>query len=120
MPWQPCVAWKAARKCQGKLHSPPRQRLLVPHALHAALVESPQAYDEHLNVVLQNVEEVHTVKDIDPETDEVMVQVRGFAASYSSGCMTTPSTTPQPRIHPAPPLRRHTSATWTCSLYAVT
>lgn len=34
----------------------------------------PQAYDQHLNMVLGEVEETVTTSEIDPETEEVIVK----------------------------------------------
>jgi len=42
---------------------------------HSSLFFS-QAYDEHLNMVLEDVEETVTTTEVDPETDEEMVKRR--------------------------------------------
>ena len=34
----------------------------------------PQAYDQHLNVILGDVEETVTTKEVDPETDEEIIK----------------------------------------------
>ena len=35
----------------------------------------PQAFDEHLNMVLGDVEETHTTTEVDPETTEVLTSI---------------------------------------------
>ncbi len=79
------IKCRGNRVLRGKLHVRARRvvrevvtsRVCSPCRLWQPLTTpTSQAYDEHLNVVLQNVEEVHTVKEVDPETDEVLVQVR--------------------------------------------
>lgn len=37
-----------------------------------------KAFDQHLNMVLGDVEEIHTVREIDEETEEEFVKVNIF------------------------------------------
>jgi U6 snRNA-associated Sm-like protein LSm3 len=76
------VKCRGSRTLRGKLHV---SALCFPGLaiLFTAHLSRLQAYDEHLNIVLENVEETHTVKTVDPETDEVLVQVCHTSASAS-------------------------------------
>lgn len=50
------------------------QQLAVPYCTKFDLHLSSQAFDEHLNMVLGDVEEVHTTVEIDAETGEQLVK----------------------------------------------
>ena len=45
-----------------------------------------QAFDEHMNLVLGEVEESHTVNDRDPVTGEEIVQVRNIKLEQINDC----------------------------------
>jgi U6 snRNA-associated Sm-like protein LSm3 len=98
------VKCKGNRELRGKLHvrgqkqhpitafalphspQPPRLTLAAssPHVVPPAPV---QAFDEHLNMVLGNVEESHTVTETDPDTAESIVRVakRSIGMLYVRG-----------------------------------
>lgn len=44
-----------------------------------------QAYDQHLNMMLGDVEETATYSEVDPETSEEIVKVRHSESFLSSG-----------------------------------
>jgi small nuclear ribonucleoprotein (snRNP)-like protein len=44
-----------------------------------------QAYDQHLNILLGDVEETITIVDIDEETLEEIVKARSSAAHHRAG-----------------------------------
>jgi len=55
-----------------------------------------QAYDQHLNMILGDVEETHTVVEIDEETNEEIVKVRtlkyfGETQSWLRGPLPSPA-----------------------------
>ena len=52
-------------------------RLIHTHASHSTRIRS-QAFDQHLNMVLGNVEETVTTVEVDEETLEEIVRVRRF------------------------------------------
>jgi small nuclear ribonucleoprotein (snRNP)-like protein len=64
------VAVAVGHHLAAPLPSPPSQ----PRAQLAS--PPPQAYDQHLNIILSEVQETITSVDIDPETDEERVKVR--------------------------------------------
>ena len=48
------------------------------YCLPVCLATLIQAFDEHLNMVLGDVEESHTISDTDAETGETIVKVKYF------------------------------------------
>ena len=105
------VKCKGERSLRGKLH----------------------AFDEHLNMVLGDVEEVHTVVEADPATGVPALKVSAAAAAAATAdgaCARADGggglAHPRARSHIRPPTlsprraRRSTSATWTCCLFAAT
>ena len=107
------VKCKGERSLRGKLH----------------------AFDEHLNMVLGDVEEVHTVVEADPATGVPALKVSAAAAAAATAdgaCVRADgggglaARHPRARSHIRPPTlsprraRRSTSATWTCCLFAAT
>ena len=75
------VKCKGDRELRGKLHVRTLRivvRLLFPFfqlicRFHLHAYRPAQAFDEHLNMVLGDVEEVHSLTDVDPDTGEAIV-----------------------------------------------
>ena len=84
------VKLKGERELRGKLHVrfPPfiflRRFLCSMHVLmHNVAFYHSQAYDQHLNMILGDVEETVTTAEVDEETFEEIIKVR----SYHRGCL---------------------------------
>lgn len=82
------VKCKGDRELRGKLHvrtkSLPSRNLKVTSCLLLTL----QAFDQHLNMVLGDVEESVTTREIDEETEEEIVKVPSSTkmCNYFSSC----------------------------------
>lgn len=60
-----------------------RRRAGLPHP--SGRTSLPQAYDQHLNMILGDVEEVVTTVDIDEETFEEIIRVSAAGAAGGGG-----------------------------------
>ena len=73
------VKCRGDRELRGKLHVStrlPAMIIYINHPLiHILSLICMQAYDQHLNMVLGDVEETITTKEIDEETDEEIIRV---------------------------------------------
>lgn len=75
------VKLKGERELRGKLHVRTRCRLGSHRAwwlTPAACLRCLQAYDQHLNIILGDVEETVTTTEIDEETFEEIIKVGAF------------------------------------------
>ena len=84
------VKMRGDRELRGRLHvrraPKPRHRGCHGHVLipSAASLRTPllaQAFDQHLNMVLGDVEETITLVELDPETQEQVIKVRDRAGA---------------------------------------
>ena len=69
------VKCRGDRELRGKLH-------VIIQNLYRKFVIIVQAFDQHLNMVLGEVEETVTTHEIDEETDEEIVRVMFLVITY--------------------------------------
>lgn len=94
------------RGCLAPLPAPHKPRVAPTRAPHRSL----QAFDEHLNMVLGDVEETQTTMEVDPATGQAALKVRRSGSGGASGCVATWVTPAWRRTpHGAAPLTTNTA-----------
>ncbi len=77
------VKCKGDRELRGKLHVRKKVFQLYSSNVGSSIAQFLQAFDQHLNMVLGDVEESVTTREIDEETEEEIVKVSGCGNSAS-------------------------------------